>query len=170
MSNDDDSAPTEAHVSEFAVCTFRCRLEDEDDDVFSEIKLNVSHGEVSIKVTVGALDMGLENGRSCLVKCEELEKLIRACEDEHSPPLYELPIVTAEFSAEHSKPLLVEGRIKVALDGPLGFRDWLPVHLKTVMMLAEIYGVDGYHRYKETDRAEPKPATTTKPRKESAIN
>lgn len=168
MKNDEDSVPSEAHVSEFAVCTFRCRLEDEDDDVFSEIVLSVSHGEVSIKVTVGTLDMGLENSRCCLVKHEELEKLVHVCEDLDSGPVYPLPITTAEFSAERPKPILVDGRIQIALDGALGFRDWLPVHLKTVMMLAEIYGVDGYRTYREPDRAEPKPEA--KPRKDSAVN
>ncbi len=170
MSNDDNSALAISNVSQFAVCTLLCRLEDEDDEVFSEIKIQVSLGEVSIEVSVGTTDMGFENSRRCIVKCEDMEKLIHVCEDENSGPSHVLPIIAAEFSHEHPKPLLVEGMLRIALDGALGFRDWLPVHLKTVMMLATIYGVEGYYRYKEPERTEAKPAPEPKPRKQNAVN
>lgn len=162
MSDTEDTLPTESEVHESILSTFRCRLEDADLDLFNEIELTVSYGEVNVKAGHGTTDMGLEVSRRCAVKYTDLYKLLEACLDEDSGPEHLLVVTTVEFVGDTSKPSLVDAMLQISLDGPLGLREWLAVHLKAVLMLAEIYGIEDYRHYQERPQLKSLPRTRAK--------
>ena len=152
MSDTEDVLPTESEVHESILTKFRCQFVLPEQDLYSEFELAIDYSEVSIKVKYGTTDMALANSRRSVVKYKQLLKLLEACLDEDSEPVYMLRVISSEFVADSVRPVATDTVISISLDGPFGLREWLAVHIKATLMLAEIYGIDDYKHYQESPK------------------